>query len=70
MFITLVRNIQYNAEWGFPGGTLVKNLSANAGNSGDVGSIPGSGRSPRVANAKPFQFSRLEIPWTEVPDGL
>ena len=28
---------------GFPGGTVVKNLPVNAG---DVGSIPGSGRSP------------------------
>ena len=28
--------------WGFPGGTVVKNLPANAG---DTGSIPGPGRS-------------------------
>ena len=31
---------------GFPGGSLVKNLPANAGDTGDVGSIPGSGRFP------------------------
>ena len=55
---------------GLPSGTVVKNLSANAGNAGDVGSIPGLGRSPGVGNANPFQFSCLEIPWTEVPDGL
>ena len=30
-------------ELSFPGGTVVKNLSANAGDTGDVGSIPGSG---------------------------
>ena len=29
--------------WGFPGGTVVKNLLANAG---DMGSSPGPGRSP------------------------
>ena len=29
--------------WDFPGGSVVKNLPANAG---DVGSIPGSGRFP------------------------
>ena len=33
---------------GFPGGTVVKNLPANAG---DVGSIPGSGRTPGGGNA-------------------
>ena len=33
---------------GFPGGTVVNNLSANAGDARDVGLIPGSGRSPGV----------------------
>ena len=32
-----------DSQVGFPGGAVVKNLSANAG---DAGSIPGSGRSP------------------------
>ena len=49
---------------------MVKNLSANAGNARDVGSIPGLGRSPGVGNANPFQFSWLEIPWTEIPGVL
>ena len=31
---------------GFPGGLVAKNPPANAGNGGDMGSIPGSGRSP------------------------
>ena len=30
---------------------MVKNISVNAGDAGDVGSIPGSGRSPGVENA-------------------
>ena len=31
---------------GFPGGAVVKNLPANAGEAREVGSIPGSGRFP------------------------
>ena len=45
---------------GFPGGTVVKNPSANAGDSRDVGLIPGSGRSPGVGNGNPLQYSCLE----------
>ena len=40
---------------GFPGGSVVKNLPANAGDTGDVGSIPGSGRSPGVGNGNLLQ---------------
>ena len=43
--------------WGFPGGSVVKNLPANAG---DPDSIPGSGRSPGEGNRNPFQYSCLE----------
>ena len=39
---------------GFPGGAVVKNLPANAGDSEDAGLIPGSGRSPGGGNANPF----------------
>ena len=38
---------------------LVKNLPVNAG---DVGSIPGSGRSPREGNGNPLQYSCLGNP--------
>ena len=41
----------------FPGGSVVKNLPANAG---DVVSIPGSGRSPGEGNGNPLQYSCLE----------
>ena len=44
---------------GFPGGTVVKN-PAKAEDTGDVGSIPGSGRSPGVGNGNPLQYSCLE----------
>ena len=43
----------------FPGGSVVKNLPANAG---DMGSIPGSGRSPGVGNGNPLQHSCLGNP--------
>ena len=39
---------------------VVKNLLADAGDIRDVGSIPGSGRSPGVANGNPLQYSCLE----------
>ena len=44
---------------GFPGGSEVK---ASASNAGDLGSIPGSGRSPGEGNGNPFQDSCLENP--------
>ena len=56
--------------WGFPGGSVVKNLPDNAGDTGDMGSIPGSRRSPGVGNGNPLQYSYLKIPWTEEPGGL
>ena len=41
---------------------VVKNLSVNAGDVRDTGSIPGSGRSSRGGNGNPFQYSCLENP--------
>ena len=46
--------------WGTPGGIMVKNQPANAGDARDVGSIPRSGRSPGEGNGNPFQYSCLE----------
>ena len=54
----------------FPGGSVVKNPPANAGDSGDTGSIPGSGRFPWRRKCNPLQYSCLEIPLTEKPGGL
>ena len=47
---------------GFPSGSVVKNLSANAGNARDEDSIPGAVRSPREGNGNPLQCSCLENP--------
>ena len=44
---------------GFPGGTVVKNLPATAG---DGGSISGSGRSAEEGNDNPLQYSCLGNP--------
>ena len=45
---------------GFPGGVRVKNLIANVRDIRDVGSIPGSGKSPGRGNGNPLQYSCLE----------
>ena len=45
-----------------PGGSEVKNPPANAGNTGDAGLIPGSGRSPGEGNRNPLQYSYLRNP--------
>jgi len=41
---------------------VVKNLLASVGVAGNMGSIPGSGRSPGVGNGNPLQYSCLENP--------
>ena len=43
----------------FPSGSMVKNLPANAG---DTGSVPGLGRSPGEGNGNPLQYSCLGNP--------
>ena len=41
---------------------VVKNLSANAGDTKDAGLTPGLGRSPRARHRNPLQYSYLENP--------
>ena len=68
-------NIQIimNDSWGqvisarLPGGSLVKNLPANAG---DTHPIPGSGRSLEEEMATHSSILAWEIPWTKEPSGL
>jgi len=40
---------------GFPGGSVVKESTANARDAGDTGSIPDLGRSPMEGNGNPLQ---------------
>ena len=51
--------LQPFTERGFPGGSEVK---ASAYNAGDLGSIPGLGRSPGKGNGNPLQYSCVENP--------
>ena len=57
---------------GFPSDSVVKNLPANAG---DTGLIPGSGRSPGEGNGNPLQCSCLGNPtdrraWLAIVHGV
>ena len=54
---------------------MVKNLSASAGEAGDMGSIPGSERSPGRGNSNPCQCSCLGNPvdggaWLTTASGI
>ena len=60
MSLSVLRN-------GFPDGILGKESTCNAGDTGDAGLIPGSGRSPREGNGNPLNILAWEIPWTEEP---
>ena len=44
---------------------MVKNPPTNAEDAGDVGSNPGSGRSPGVGNATHSRILAWKTPWTE-----
>ena len=58
---------------GFPGGSVVNNLPASAGDAIDMGLIPGWRRSPKGGNGNPLQYSCLRNPmergtwWTVIP---
>ena len=54
-FVLIIYMLYY--PMGFPGGPVVKNLPADAG---DVGSVPGLGRPPGGGNGNPLQYSCLE----------
>ena len=66
--------LKYNILLGFPDGTVVKYLLANAGDAIDTSLILGSGRSPGEGNDKPLQYSYPEnymdrgaySPWGEL----
>ena len=56
--------------WGRPGGSAVKNPPVKAGDTGDVDSIPGLGRSLEEEMATHSSILAQKIPWTEEPGGL
>ena len=47
---------------GLPGGSVGKESTCNAGDAGDMGLIPGLGRSPGGGHGNPLQYSCLENP--------
>ena len=53
---------------GSPGGSEVKNLPVNAGDTGDMGSILGQEDPLEMATCS--SIVAWEIPWTEEPGGL
>ena len=55
------------AAIGLPGGSAVKNLPANAGDTGNTGSIPGSRKSPGEENGSLLQRSCLGNPMDRRP---
>ena len=55
---------------GFPDGSVGKVPACNAEDSGDVGLVPGSGRSPGGRNGNPFQYSCLKNPMGRGACGL
>ena len=58
--------IWFCIKLGFPGSSKGKESVCNAG---DLGSIPGLGRSPGKGNGNPLQLAQ-RIPWTEEPGRL
>ena len=55
---------------GFPGDSVVKNLSANEGDAKDLGSNPEQGRFPGVGKGNPLQYSCLGNPMDREHGGL
>ena len=51
--------LQYSS---FPGGSIEKESTCNAGDTGDGGSPPGLGRCPGEGNGNPLQYSCLKNP--------
>ena len=49
-------------KWGFPGGSVVKNLPTSAEDAEDASLVPGLGRSPGGGHGNPLQYFCLENP--------
>ena len=60
--IILSSKLQIKGQKGFPGGSMGKESTYSEGDTGDMGSIPGSGKSPGGGHGNPLQYSCLENP--------
>ena len=59
--------IEHEKKGGLPSGSMLKNPSDNAGDSRDMGLIPGLGRALGVTNVNPLQYSCLKNPTDRGP---
>ena len=50
----------WHESWHFPDGSVGKESACNAGDTGDLGSVPGSGRSPGGGNGNSLQYACLK----------
>ena len=62
LFLKCIMATQHSLTAGFPGGSVVKNSSTNAGDAGDRGLIFGSGRSPGRGNGNPSRILAWKKP--------
>ena len=60
--VPLGPSVYSSVKKGFPNGSAGKESTCNAGNKGDSGLIPGSGRSPGEENGNPLQYSCQKNP--------
>ena len=61
------KKVKTEGIWGFPDGSVGKESTCNAGNPGDVGLIPGMGRSLEEKMATHSSILARRVPWTEEP---
>ena len=62
--------LSIGCPWSSQVALVVKNTPVNIGGIRDIGSIPGSGRSPGEGHGNPLHMLAWRIPWTEEPGGL
>ena len=67
LFRTMCLGDHYGCYWGFPSSSVGNESACNAG---DLGLIPGSGRSPGEGNGNPLQDTGMENPMDRGPGGL
>ena len=65
----LISYLQHGIRWSLFGSTG-KQSTCNAGDTGDMGLIPGLESSPGGGNGNPLQYACWEIPWTDESGGL
>ena len=64
LLLSCLVNLYVIPRWVFPGSSVSKESACNAG---DLGLIPGSGRSPGEGNGNPLQYSCLTNPMDRGP---